>query len=111
MRKAVFVFFLSLGVIGGLLSALDSDWGLRIVMMAVGALFGGAVGAGLANIGRRHGLVPLQSEEEANPIPGMGTSGRDLAANYWRDKGRLPFTKMRNTQPDEHMFNPENIGR
>lgn len=111
MRKAVFIFFLTLGVSIGLLSALDGDWGLRLVMMAVGALFGGAVGAGLANLGRRHGLGPLLSEEEANPIPGMGTSSRDLAANYWRDKGRLPFTKMRNIQPDEHMFDPEKIGR
>ncbi|MDY0012205.1 MAG: hypothetical protein RBS40_04860 [Rhodocyclaceae bacterium] len=111
MRRAVFIIFLALGVGVGLLSALDGDWGLRIVMMAVGALFGGAVGGGLANLGRRRGLVPLQSEEEANLIPGMGTSGRDLAANYWRDKGRLPFTKMRNIQPDEHMFDPENIGR
>lgn len=111
MRKAVFVFFLSLGAGVGLLSALDGDWGLRIVMMAVGALFGGAVGAGLANLGRRRGLVPLQSDDEANPIPGMGTSSRDLAANYWRDKGRLPFTKMQNVNPDEHMFDPENIGR
>lgn len=111
MRKAVFIFFLSLGVGVGLLSALDGDWGLRIVMMAVGALFGGAVGGGLANLGRRRGLVSLQSEVEANPIPGMGTSGRDLAANYWRDKGLPPFTRMPDAEPGKHMFDPDNIGR
>ena len=52
MRKAIFVFFLLLGVGAGYLPARNDDWGLRIVMMAVGALFGGrsvAVCRGLAS--------------------------------------------------------------
>ena len=107
MRKAVFIFFLSLGVGIGLLSAWGDDWGLRIVMMAIGALFGGAIGGGLSSIRKRRRRLPLLTEEEMNPIPGIGTSSRDLAANYWRDKGHLPFMKPTSAEPDQHMFDPD----
>ncbi len=50
MRKAIFLFFLLLGIGLGYLPARHDDWGLRIVMMAVGALFGGAIGGGLSQI-------------------------------------------------------------
>ena len=53
MRKAIFLFFLLLGVGAGYLPARNDDWGLRIVMMAVGALFGGAIGGGLSQVGKR----------------------------------------------------------
>ncbi len=110
MRKAVFLFILLLGVGAGYLVARDGDWGLRIVMMAVGALFGGAIGGGLSRIGRRQRRLPLRTEEEMEPIPGMGSSGRDLAANYWRDKGHPPHTRMPDAEPDRHMFDPDKIG-
>ena len=45
MRKAIFLFFLLLGIGAGYLSARNDDWGLCVVMMAVGALFG-AVASG-----------------------------------------------------------------
>lgn len=94
MRKAIFLFFLLLGIGAGYLSARNDDWGLRIVMMSVGALFGGAVGGGLSQIGtRRSKARHWRTEEEIEPIPGMGTSSRDLAANYWRDEGHPPFMK------------------
>ncbi len=95
LRKAIFTFFLLLGIGCGLLSAWNYDWGLRIVMMAVGALFGGAIGGGLVRIGRRHqGFRHWRTEEEVEPIPGGGSSGRDLAMNFWRDEGHPPFTKQ-----------------
>lgn len=93
MRKAIFLFFLLLGIGVGYLPARNDDWGLRIVMMAVGALFGGAIGGGLSQIGKRQRRLPLRTEEENEPIPGMGTSGRDLAANFWRDEGHPQFMK------------------
>lgn len=94
MRKPIFLFFLLLGIGIGLLSAWNDDWGLRIVMMAVGALFGGAIGGGLSQIGkRRNGFRHWRTEEEKEPIPGMGVSGQDLAANYWRDEGHPQFMK------------------
>lgn len=110
MRKAIFLFLLLLGVGAGYLPARNDDWGLRIVMMAVGALFGGAIGGGLSQIGKRQSRLPLQTEEELEPIPGMGMSGRDLAANYWRDKGQSPFTRLPDAEPNKHMFDPDRIG-
>lgn len=110
MRKAIFLFFLLLGIGLGLLSARNDDWGLRIVMMAVGALFGGAIGGGLSQIGKRHGRRRLLTEDEIEPIPGSGSSGRDLAANYWRDKGLPPFTRMPDSEPNKHIFDPDRIG-
>lgn len=93
MRKAVFIFFLSLGIAAGALVTKGDDWGLSAVMMVVGALFGAAIGGGLASIGRRVPRLALRTEEEMDPIPGMGTSSRDLAANYWRDEGHPQFMK------------------
>lgn len=108
MRKAIFLFFLLLGVGAGYLPARNDDWGLRIVMMAVGALFGAAIGGGLSQIGKRQGRLPLQTEEEIEPIPGgLGTSSRDVAANYWRDEGHMPFMKPPRPELGNHMFDAD----
>lgn len=112
MRKAIFLFFLLLGIGAGYLSARNDDWGLRIGMMAVGALFGGAIGGGFSQIGKRQPKLRRQwrTEDEIEPIPGMGTSSRDLAANFWRDKGQPPSTRLPDAEPDKHMFDPDKIG-
>lgn len=110
MRKAVLIFFLTLGIATGALATREDDWGLSAVMMVVGALFGAAIGAGLASIGTRQRRLALRTEGEIDPIPGMGTSSRDLAANYWRDKGSPPFTRMPDAEPDRHMFDPDKVG-
>lgn len=107
MRKAIFLFFLLLGIGAGYLPARNEDWGLRIVMMAVGALFGGAIGGGLSQIGKGQPRLPLQTEEEIEPTPGMGTSGRDLAANYWRDEGHPQFMKPPRPELGNHMFDAD----
>lgn len=107
MRKAIFLFFLLLGIGAGYLSARNDDWGLRVVMMAVGALFGGAIGGGLSQIGKRQRRLPHQTEEEGEPIPGMGTSGRDLAANYWRDEGQPQFMKPPRPEYGNHMLDAD----
>lgn len=93
MRRLFIVFFVLLGVGAGALSASHDDWGLKVVMMVIGAAFGGAIGGGLANLGRGRRFRRLRTEDEVEPIPGMGLSGRDLAANYWRDSGHPPFMK------------------
>ena len=53
-----------------------------MVMAALGALVGAAVGGAVINLGRR--------ATERREIPGMGTATADIAANFWRDKGRPP---------------------
>ena len=110
MRKAVFIFFLSLGIAAGAFATKGDDWGLSAVMMVVGGMFGAAIGGGLAGIGKRQRWLALRTEDEIGPIPGMGTSSRDLAANYWRDKGSPPFTRMPDAEPGRHMFDPDKVG-
>lgn len=112
MRKVIFLFFLLLGIGAGCLSALNDDWGLRVGMMAVGGLFGGAIGGGLSQLGKPQAKFRRQwrTEAEIEPIAGIGTSSRDLAANYWRDKGQPPFTRMPDAEPDKHMFDPDRFG-
>ena len=44
MRKLSFVGIVAAGALVGLLSAADDDWATKIVLIAVGALFGSACG-------------------------------------------------------------------
>lgn len=106
MRKLIFIGFVALGALIGLVSATKSDWGTRIVMMGVGALFGAPIGGALASIGRKK---RPHSEWDESLLPGMGTTPKDLAANYWRDKGHPPFMKPSETPPDKHMFDPDRL--
>lgn len=106
MQKAIFTFVLLLGIGIGLLSAWNDDWAVRFVMMAVGALFGGAIGGGLSQIGKANCAVPCESDEEMFP-GGSGTSSRDLAANFWRDRGHMPFMKPPRPEHGLHMFDAD----
>ena len=101
MRKTIFFGFMALGGFVGLFSAAMDDWGTRVVMIGVGMLFGTAIGGALTRIGGRR----RNWKKESNPIPGMGVTSEDLAANYWRDKGHPPFMK-----PPEHDVKPEASG-
>jgi len=105
MRRAIFIGLIVLGATVGLSSALDGDWGLRIVMTLFGALVGTAIGGALSRIGS--GRRSIRFVERA--IPGLGTSSEDLAANYWRDKGHPPFMKPSSAEPDRHMFDPDRL--
>lgn len=108
MRKAVFLCFLLLGIGAGYQSASEGGWGLRTVMMAVGALFGGAVGGGLSRIGMRQTTGRhWRTEEEIEPIPGMGSSSRDMAANYWRDEGHPPFMRPPHAEHGPRMLDAD----
>jgi hypothetical protein len=104
MRKLIFVAFIFVGTSVGLLAAAQDDWTTRIVMAAIGALFGAAVGGAVAFAGRR-AASQLPRDE---PMPGMGMSTADLAANYWRDKGHPPFMKPP-AVPDKQMFDPDRL--
>lgn len=105
MRKLVFTSFVALGALVGLISAANDDWTTRAVMMGIGALFGAPVGAALARIGRKG--LPLKWEREQ--IPGMGVTSEDLAANYWRDKGRPPLVSALEPEHGRHQFDPDKL--
>jgi hypothetical protein len=110
MRKTILLFVLLLGIGLGYLPARHDDWGLKIVMMAVGALFGGAIGGGLSQIGKPRAQDKVRhwrTEEEIEPIPGGGGSGRDLAVNFWRDEGHQPFTKPPRPEHGTRMFDAD----
>ena len=47
MRKLIFISFIVLGAAVGLFSALQDDWGLKAVMMTIGALVGTELGGAL----------------------------------------------------------------
>lgn len=106
MRKLIFIGIVAVGALVGLLSAVHDDWATRLVMAAVGSLFGSAVGGALTFAGREKAPRP----EIDGSIPGMGSSTADIAANYWRDKGSPPFMKAPSALPDKHMFDPDKLG-
>lgn len=89
MRKLIFIGIVAVCALVGFLSAAHDDWVTRTVLGAVGMLFGAAIGGALTRIGRPKKALSWQSD----PIPGMGVTSADLAANFWRDKGHPPFMK------------------
>lgn len=108
MRKLLFFLCLAAGVGLGWLSARHDDVGLQIGMMLVGALFGLAIGGPLSLVGKRRSrFLRALTEEELQPIPGMGMSGRDMAANYWRDKWHPPFMKPPAAEHGVHMLDAD----
>jgi hypothetical protein len=106
MRKLIFIGIVAVGALVGLLSAVHDDWATRLVMAAVGSLFGSAIGGALTFAGRHRAPRPRID----GTIPGMGSSTADIAANYWRDKGSPPFMKAPSAVPDKHMFDPDKLG-
>lgn len=107
MRKAIFLSFLLLGVGAGYLTARDGDWGLKIVMMVVGALFGGAIGGALSRVGRQRRRRQSRANEEVDEPYGVDKMGRETAFNYWRDEGHLPFTKPPRPEHGPHILDAD----
>jgi membrane protein implicated in regulation of membrane protease activity len=106
MRKAIFFGFIAAGAAAGLLAALNDDWGLRLVMMAIGAVVGAAIGGAATRVGKR---PPIRVPAGLDQSYGQGTSAEDRDRNYWRDQGHPPFMKPPSAEPDRHMFNPDRI--
>jgi hypothetical protein len=98
MRRLIFIDVVAVGVLVGLLAGANDDWATRTVLGAVGALFGAAIGGAVTRLGRSKKALLWESD----PIPGMGITSEDLAANFWRDKGHPLFMK-----PPETDSSPE----
>lgn len=98
MRKLVFIGFVVVGTLLGLVLAENVSWGARFVVMSFGALAGAAVGGAFSGLGRR-GRVPQLRD---GALRGLGTTSEDLMDNYWRDEGHPQF--MKPPSPDKKEF-------
>jgi len=85
MRNAIFIGFIVLGTVMGLFSAMNESGGVQLVMAAVGAVVGVAVGGALSRVGRRRRADILPTADSLETT-------EDRVANYWLDHGRLTAT-------------------
>jgi hypothetical protein len=106
VRKAIFFGFIAVGAAAGLFAALNGDGGLRLVMMAIGAVIGAAIGGAVTRVGKR---PPSRVPSGLDQSYGQGTAAEDRDRNYWRDRGHPPFMKPPTGEPDRHMFDPDRI--
>lgn len=106
MRKTVFLTLVVIGAAVGLVSATGDDWGVKIVMLTVGAVAGAAIGgavSGIAASGRK------RLSREADVATGLGMQPDDLMNNYWRDKGRAPLVSALEPEHGRHQFDPDKL--
>lgn len=106
MRKAMFFIFVVVGAAVGLASTLTDDWGVKTVMMIIGAVAGAAIGGAISGIAAR-GRKKLRFDSEA--LPGLGITPTDMMDNYWRDKGRPPLTSALEPEHGRHQFDPDKL--
>ena len=102
MRRAIFLGFILLGSVVGLLASRPEEWSIRIVVMLLAAMVGVAIGGALSRVG---GQRPVGAVSDA--LPGDGTTSKDLAANFWRDRGHAPFMKPSNVELGRKMLDPD----
>lgn len=106
MRKIVFLVFIAAGTAAGLIAALTDDWGLRMVMITIGAIAGAAIGGAVSRIVAGGRAAP---DVGRAVLPGLGMTGDDLAENYWRDKGRPQLTSAIEPEHGRHQFDPDRL--
>lgn len=106
MRKALFFIFIAAGAAVGLASALTEDWGVKFVMVTIGAVTGAAIGGSISGVAAR---VRKRQEFDSSAVPGQGMAPADLMDNYWRDKGRPPLTSALEPEHGRHQFDPDKL--
>ena len=105
VRKLIFIGIVAVGALVGLLSAVHDDWPTRVVMVMVGVLFCAAIGGVVTRLGRDR----APEGQPRDPIPGLGMTSEDLAANYWRDKGRPQLTSALEPEHGRSQFDPDKL--
>jgi len=83
MQKLIFIGFIVLGAALGLFSAMNESVGVQVVMAAVGAVAGVAIGGALSGVGRRRRAM------DVSPMADSRELTEDRVSNYWLDHGRL----------------------
>ena len=106
MRKTILLAFIAVGATIGFASAMADDWGLRIVMMTIGAVAGAAVGGAISRAAPRGERWPGRDAEVA---PGLGITQDEAMDNYWRDKGRPPLVSALEPEHGRHQFDPDKL--
>lgn len=106
MRKTIFFTFVVIGAAIGLASALEDEWGVRAVMMTIGAVTGTAIGGAISGIAARG---RMKQEFDIAAMPGLGMTPTDTMDNYWRDKGRPPLTSALEPEHGRHQFDPDKL--
>ena len=85
MRKAILIFFVVLGMSGGMLVVLDETITLKLLFAGIGAVVGVAIGGAIATIGRHRHRRTHRSDIDY----GRAAVGEEQSRNYWLDRGRL----------------------
>ena len=106
MRKVIFLLFMALGAMGGLLATVDERWGLRVLMMAIGMVAGVAIGGALSRIGLRRGSPRRPGAYRAFPSPMFGEDPNEA---FLCERGRPRYAKQLPPEPDRHMFDPDKL--
>lgn len=101
MKKLPVFVGMAIGAFGGLLTSIPDEWGLKVVMMSIGAVIGVAIGGAFCRTDKKSRLVM----HEADDSYGLGTSPEDRMRNFWRDKGKaVPFSGSPDIEGTSHDF-------
>ena len=106
MRKLIFFMFIAVGTAFGLAATLNDMWGLRVVMMAIGAVTGAAIGGAITGVVTRG---RAKKDYDSATAPESGMTSADLMDNHWRDKGRPPLTSALEPEHGRHQFDPDKL--
>lgn len=103
MRKVGLLIGLMLGAGVGLLASLTDGIGLKIIMMAIGAVAGVAIGGAFSRP-RKHNSLAFEADDSY----GLGTCAEDRMRNFWRDRGKVvPFSGPPDPEGTRHDFDRE----
>ena len=103
MKKFPLIIGMVIGAFVGLLTSMPDGLGLKVVMMSIGAVAGIAIGGAFCKTGKNSRRVMREVDDSY----GQGTSAEDRVRNFWRDKGKVPFSGSANIEGSTHDFDPD----
>lgn len=103
MRAVIVITGVLAGSGLGLASSLDDGWGVRLVMIMLGAGVAAPIAAALSGLASGMATKTQRLDDDDSP---HGTNAESLTANFWRDRGHAPFMRPPGGAPDQHQFDP-----
>lgn len=104
-KRRIFLIGAALGAAGGLYFSLVDTVVVQIVMMTCGLAVGLVISGALALIGKQGPILPFDSD----PLAGLGMTSDDLLQNFWRDKGKPPFTNWTDPVLMQHLYDADPV--